>query len=499
MASSLRLACIAVIYVNLTGCTNSKIDTLNDDTVPVDSAEIDTGDHSEDIEYGECGDGVVNNPNEECDDGNNNSNSPDACRTDCLLPKCGDGIQDSEEECDDGNLFNIDGCSAVCSIENGEFEIEPNDVPTLALPVNSSGTIQGSLWEFDKDCYRFTFEHNDHLSLHINPSQEECSHLMLIEIYEDGEVVDTDIPVNGECASLDPQIDHYARHLPDSDTTDTTICVSGLLGAAVEQYEISWDTSSDSCTLEDLELTEEEDPDSDMLANNCDEDDDNDGIIDALDNCPLISNNGIVEFAPTDSGFLRTWILTSAFQVSGLSTSACQPLPNLLMVDETDVYPSLESALLDYNEDPVEWSLYTSSTDKIDFNTISALGNVAAPREVFAGLWVYSDSLRSVDAKFGPDDGGKVWINGTLIGETDLCQGATSDKYTFPTQLNSGWNRILIQIRDGGGGWAFYFRFTENGIPVTDLLLSPVSTGLFEDYQSDLDNDGIGDQCDLID
>jgi cysteine-rich repeat protein len=34
-------------------------------------------------------------------------------------PACGDGILDAGEQCDDGNIFNRDGCSSTCSIENG--------------------------------------------------------------------------------------------------------------------------------------------------------------------------------------------------------------------------------------------------------------------------------------------------------------------------------------------------------------------------------------------
>jgi len=39
---------------------------------------------------------------------------PSACRLDCTIPRCGDGIIDGGEACDDGNTVGGDGCSADC-------------------------------------------------------------------------------------------------------------------------------------------------------------------------------------------------------------------------------------------------------------------------------------------------------------------------------------------------------------------------------------------------
>jgi len=57
---------------------------------------------------------------EECDDGPQNANSPNSCRPDCTLPKCGDGIVDNTygEKCDHGacnSLLEVDGCAPDCT------------------------------------------------------------------------------------------------------------------------------------------------------------------------------------------------------------------------------------------------------------------------------------------------------------------------------------------------------------------------------------------------
>ena len=51
---------------------------------------------------------------EACDDGADNADAPDACRTDCSAPVCGDGVVDTGEGCDDGNTDDTDACRNVC-------------------------------------------------------------------------------------------------------------------------------------------------------------------------------------------------------------------------------------------------------------------------------------------------------------------------------------------------------------------------------------------------
>ncbi|HPH68452.1 MAG TPA: DUF4215 domain-containing protein, partial [Kofleriaceae bacterium] len=76
-----------------------------------------------------CGDGIVS-PAEQCDNGANNADVADSCRTDCFVAACGDGIVDSGEECDPGkvpsvacdkscnNLLSVGG-GGLCSINGG--------------------------------------------------------------------------------------------------------------------------------------------------------------------------------------------------------------------------------------------------------------------------------------------------------------------------------------------------------------------------------------------
>ncbi len=97
-----------------------------------------------------CGDGTHSPPLEGCDDGNSvdgdgcdsnctptacgngvlsastgeqcddgNTADGDGCRANCTLPVCGDGLVDAPESCDDGNTDGGDCCSSSCQLEVG--------------------------------------------------------------------------------------------------------------------------------------------------------------------------------------------------------------------------------------------------------------------------------------------------------------------------------------------------------------------------------------------
>jgi cysteine-rich repeat protein len=74
-----------------------------------------------------CGDGLLDGvvAQEACDDGQSNTDAPvlvanTACRSNCQVGRCGDGIQDGDEACDDGNTVDDDGCSNECTSNCGD-------------------------------------------------------------------------------------------------------------------------------------------------------------------------------------------------------------------------------------------------------------------------------------------------------------------------------------------------------------------------------------------
>ncbi len=81
--------------------------------------------------YGEgqapCGNGIVNSPPEECDDGN--PFNGDGCDNNCTFSICGNGQLAPGEQCDDGNSIPFDGCENDCTRTGvcGNFSLEPGE------------------------------------------------------------------------------------------------------------------------------------------------------------------------------------------------------------------------------------------------------------------------------------------------------------------------------------------------------------------------------------
>jgi cysteine-rich repeat protein len=434
-----------------------------------------------------CGDGQLD-PDEACDDGPDNSDTTaDACRTTCALPRCGDGTVDSTEQCDDGGLISADGCSFTCTTEQGPFETEPNDLPFDATPVLPGESTLGALGELDLDCFAIDSVDNGFLSALATGPDATCNADLVLRAYApDDELLTYAYPAEDGCTRLDPTTEDDLKYLQEG---TYTVCVEGLFRAAVPAYRLTVESGDDSCLSVGGPPDPEVDLDLDGLADPCDSDDDQDGVPDLSDNCPRVPNGPSGgAFTTWDSGYLRTWLLLGP--VTGRTyPSLCEPSAHLLAEDDATVYPELGDSALGLG-----WRAMLGTPRTLNFLTWFSSGT---PREVYAVSWVYSPETRTGSLKLGHDDGARAWLNDTLLGTDPTCHGVTTDAFTYPITLNAGWNRLMVKVRDNGGGWGLVARFVDTlNVPMTDLELSPGGPYTWVDNQGDGDGDGTGDACD---
>ena len=104
-----------------------------------------------------CGDGVINQASEQCDDGNGvpGDGCSGICKTEpnftCPTPgkpcipsfKCGNGKIEPGEVCDDGNTIADDGCSADCTVQSASFICPTAGQACVRVEFCGNGRVKG--------------------------------------------------------------------------------------------------------------------------------------------------------------------------------------------------------------------------------------------------------------------------------------------------------------------------------------------------------------------
>ncbi|MFH1591736.1 MAG: PKD domain-containing protein [archaeon] len=110
-----------------------------------------------------CGDDIVQQQYEQCDDGAN-GNPVDDCTDVCTLTFCGDGYIQSpnglglHEQCDDGNVWDDDGCDQRCQVEVHDLAIVDPSFPIEATGgeiITFSGRVENQGTRPESSVVRF--------------------------------------------------------------------------------------------------------------------------------------------------------------------------------------------------------------------------------------------------------------------------------------------------------------------------------------------------------
>ncbi|MFZ5481580.1 MAG: DUF4215 domain-containing protein [Myxococcota bacterium] len=421
-----------------------------------------------------CGDGEVAD-DEECDDGAANGDDPDACRANCLLPACGDGVVDGGEACDDGALVGGDGCDGLCAEEDGTLEVEPNDTPAEATPAGAR--VHGTLPADDVDCFSFAVPRCGAVAV---TEAGACTSAMTMALYDPaGALLAVGAPGEGDCAALDPADQPGARWVAEG---TWSVCVAPVAGE-IASYAL------DVATVDSASLDADagDDLDDDGEPDSCDLDRDGDGVDDATDTCPDVSNGPDTTLALSENGYVTTFLGAGPF-TGDATTEGCRPAEDARAGEDVEGFaPAAGDA---------GWRVHLLTSGWFDL--LEDYATVEAPREAYAMVYLRSDGARAAILAVGADDGVFAWWNGERVLDVAGCQGVTPDQFQAPVTVAEGWNTLLLKVRDQGGAWGLTARLlTEDGAAaITDLAPALDPEGVWLPDQTDTDGDGVGDACD---
>ena len=82
----------------------------------------------------------------------------------------------------------------------------------------------------------------------------------------------------------------------------------------------------------------------------------------------------------------------------------------------------------------------------------------------YARTYLHSPNDRTVRYAVGTDDGCRFYLNGTMLYEDTKQHGADPFGHFGRLELKRGWNRVLIKVENGGGGFGLYFRVFDDEI-----------------------------------
>jgi hypothetical protein len=173
--------------------------------------------------------------------------------------------------------------------------------------------------------------------------------------------------------------------------------------------------------------------------------------------------------APDGQGYIREWLVAGPFanegDHTGFDVEYLDPAAVEFVADapvESKAWkaipPNKYANLVSYRSPYINFVPMFEKTDYVF---------------TYAGTYVYSGDAQAVKLAVGSDDAVKVWLNGAIVLAHKIGRGAAPDQDTISVSLNKGWNKLLVKVGQGVGGWGMYVRFLDaNGEPVHNLKIS---------------------------
>jgi hypothetical protein len=158
-----------------------------------------------------------------------------------------------------------------------------------------------------------------------------------------------------------------------------------------------------------------------------------------------------LSLGPAERRFATRWTIIGPFEAADMSWLTVVYPPE----NETDlakIYPGKANAGVGWKAVQAEPSGYLPLAELVQPNEQAV---------VYALAYVLSPDDRRTYALVGSDDGVRLWINDALVHTNPAYRAASPDQDRVPVILKKGWNKVLLKVLQGAGGWGFFFRFAD--------------------------------------
>lgn len=156
--------------------------------------------------------------------------------------------------------------------------------------------------------------------------------------------------------------------------------------------------------------------------------------------------NTVLQSLEKNEDFVTAWQLAGPFLENGKSAKEIFDVP----------FPP------ETGDKSTVWRPITAQGVPPIVDLLSVLGGTQ--RAAYLRTWIHSDQTQPARLELGSDDGVKAWLNGAVVHANNADRGLVVGQDKVPVTLQAGWNRLLLKITQGEGGWAACARLrTPNG------------------------------------
>ena len=128
--------------------------------------------------------------------------------------------------------------------------------------------------------------------------------------------------------------------------------------------------------------------------------------------------------------------------------------------------------------EPLSWSVVAPDTGRNGLVDLDALYDRPEWVTAYATMTLKSPKVRRAVFFTGSDDGYRLWVNGTLVGELDTARGAVPMQEIHTIDLTAGDNVVLLKVTEHVGDFSFYFSMLdEDGSVLEDCVTQPGVSG----------------------
>ncbi len=155
----------------------------------------------------------------------------------------------------------------------------------------------------------------------------------------------------------------------------------------------------------------------------------------------------------------RDWMVVGPFPNPRILGTEASPAVDSVYGPETDpspgaTYPGRDGTTL-------RWRTARAGADgRVHLNPLFTPNDAVA---AYARAFLYSPDGREATLLLGADDAHVLWVNGERVSERQGRHVSVADEIAVPVRLEAGWNRILLEVADLDGGWAFLLRAADPG------------------------------------